>query len=140
MAEYDAKMQAKLEQEYRCKIDNAKSISNQLEEFKLKYIQNLKAEMLEGELIKRQAEEDLEREKGRELARQKRALAMKQDLIEANKMQVRMQDESRQKELEDEERIEEFARKKAARDLMKQEREQARFSDKQNTRQKMIDR
>jgi len=96
--------------------------------------------MLEGELIKRQAEEDLEREKGRELARQKRALGMKQDLIEANKMQVRMQDESRQKELEDEERIEEFARKKAARDLMKQEREQARFSDKQNTRQKMIDR
>jgi len=95
MAEYDTKMQAKLEHEYKNKIENAKSISNQLEEFKLKYIQNLKAEMLEGELIKRQAEEDLEREKQRELARQKRALGMKQDLIEANKQQVRMQDESR---------------------------------------------
>lgn len=77
MAEYDVKMQAKLEVEYKNKIDNAKSISNQLEEFKLKYIQNLKAEMLEGELIKRQAEEDLEREKAREMARQKRAMQMK---------------------------------------------------------------
>jgi hypothetical protein len=85
MAEYDVKMQAKLEQEYKNKIDNAKSISNQLEEFKLKYIQNLKGEMLEGELIKRQADEDLEREKAREMARQKRAMQMKQELIEANK-------------------------------------------------------
>lgn len=85
MAEYDVKMQAKLEVEYKNKIDNAKSISNQLEEFKLKYIQNLKGEMLEGELIKRQADEDLEREKGREMARQKRAMQMKQELIEANK-------------------------------------------------------
>jgi hypothetical protein len=39
----------------------------------LNYIKGLKEEMLEGELIKRQAEEDLEREKQRELARQKRA-------------------------------------------------------------------
>jgi len=85
MAEYDVKMQAKLEQEYKNKIDNAKSISNQLEEFKLKYIQNLKGEMLEGELIKRQADEDLEREKAREMARQKRSMQMKQELIESNK-------------------------------------------------------
>lgn len=140
MAEYDAKMQAKLEQEYKNKIENAKSISNQLEEFKLKYIQNLKAEMLEGELIKRQAQEDLEREKARELARQKRAMEMKQELIEANKQQMRMQEEAKAKELEEEERIEAFAKKKAARDLMKQEREHARFSEKQNERQKMIDR
>jgi len=96
--------------------------------------------MLEGELIKRQAEDDLEREKQRELARQKRALGMKQDLIEANKSQVRIQEDAKQKELEDEERIEEFARKKAARDLMKQERESSRFADKQGARQKMIDR
>ncbi len=70
-------MQAKLEQEYKNKIDNAKSISDQLEQFKLNYIKKLKEDMLEGELIKRQAEEDLEREKQRELARQKRALEMK---------------------------------------------------------------
>lgn len=119
MAEYDAKMQAKLEKEYANKIDNAKSISNQLESFKLSYIKKLKEDMLEGELIKRQAEEDLEREKQRELARQKRAQQMKQELIEANQAQMRLQEVKKKEELDEEERIEAFAKKKGARDLMK---------------------
>ncbi len=67
MEEYDAKMRAKLEREYNKKMENSKAISDQLEEFKINYIKSLKEEMLEGELIKRQAEEDLEREKIREL-------------------------------------------------------------------------
>jgi len=69
MEEYDAKMRAKLEREYNKKMENAKAISDQLEEFKINYIKQLKEEMLEGELIKRQTEEDLEREKIRELQR-----------------------------------------------------------------------
>jgi len=40
--------------------------------------------MLEGELIKRQAEEDLEREKVRELQRQKKAAEIKADIMKAN--------------------------------------------------------
>lgn len=67
MAEYDQKMREKLEREYNKKMENAKAISDQLEEFKISYIKTLKEEMLEGELIKRQVEEDLEREKVREL-------------------------------------------------------------------------
>lgn len=70
MAEYDVKMRAKLEQEYKLKQMNAKDISEQLENFKLNFIKQLKEEMLEGELIKRQVEEDLEREKHREIMRQ----------------------------------------------------------------------
>ena len=70
MAEYDEKMRAKLEQEYKLKQANARDISEQLESFKLNFIKQLKEEMLEGELIKRQTEEDLEREKQREIARQ----------------------------------------------------------------------
>ena len=70
MAEYDEKMRAKLEQEYKLKQANAKDISEQLENFKLNFIKSLKEEMLEGELIKRQVEEDLEREKQREIMRQ----------------------------------------------------------------------
>lgn len=77
MVEYDEKMQKKLEVEYKGKIENAKAISDQLEEFKLSYIKQLKEEMLEGELIKRQAEEDLEREKGKEIAKMKRGQEMK---------------------------------------------------------------
>ena len=69
MKEYDEKMTKKLETEYQKKMENAKAISSQLEEFKLNYVKQIKQEMLEGELIKRQAEEDLEREKQKELAR-----------------------------------------------------------------------
>ena len=69
MTEYDEKMRAKLEQEYKLKQQNAREISEQLENFKLNFIKTLKEEMLEGELIKRQTEEDLEREKLREVQR-----------------------------------------------------------------------
>lgn len=69
MAEYDEKMKKKLEQEYNLRQDNAKNISDQLENFKLNYIKQIKEELLEGELIKRQVEEDLEREKQKEIAR-----------------------------------------------------------------------
>jgi len=60
-------MREKLEKEYNKKMENAKAISDQLDEFKLNFIKNLKEEMLEGELIKRQVQDDLEREKIREL-------------------------------------------------------------------------
>jgi hypothetical protein len=62
-------MREKLEAEYNKKMENSHAISDQLDEFKLNYIKGLKEEMLEGELIKRQAEEDLEREKIREVQR-----------------------------------------------------------------------
>jgi hypothetical protein len=38
MVEYDEKMRAKLEQEYKLKQSNAKDISEQLESFKLNFI------------------------------------------------------------------------------------------------------
>ncbi len=90
MEEYDAKMRAKLEREYNKKMENAKAISDQLEEFKINYIKQLKEDMLEGELIKRQTEEDLEREKIRELQRQKKAAGIKADIMKANADQIRM--------------------------------------------------
>lgn len=53
MVEYDQKMREKLEREYHKKMENSKAISDQLEEFKINYIKQMKEEMLEGELIKR---------------------------------------------------------------------------------------
>ena len=69
MTDYDQKTRDKLEKEYSKKMDNASMISQQLEEFKLNYIKKLKEDMLEGELIKRQVDEDLEREKQKEIMR-----------------------------------------------------------------------
>ena len=140
MQEYDEKMRAKLEQEYKMKLANAKDISDQLENFKLNYIKQLKEEMLEGELIKRQTEEDLEREKQREIARQQRVAQMRADFAEANQQLLQQKEAERLKDLEDDKRIAEFAKKKEHLENMKKECEAQRFADKQDTRQKMIDR
>jgi len=134
MSEYDEKMRAKLEQEYRLKQSNAKDISEQLENFKLSFIKQLKEEMLEGELIKRQTEEDLEREKQREVQRQQKVAQMRSDLAEANEQLMQIKESERRKEVEEEKKIEAFAQKRAHLDILKKEREEKRFSDKQQTR------
>lgn len=140
MSEYDEKMRAKLEQEYKLKQANAKDISEQLETYKLNYIKQLKEEMLEGELIKRQTEEDLEREKQREIQRQQKVSKMRADLATANEELMKIKEAERLKEIEEEKKIEAFALKREQLENMKKEREEKRFQEKQSTRQKMIDR
>lgn len=92
MKDYDAKTRAKLEKEYVQRQENAKSISDQLEDYKMSYIKRMKEDMLEGELIKRQVEEDLEREKHKQLQRQKLGAERKADLVKANKAMIEAQE------------------------------------------------
>ena len=134
MKEYDEKMRAKLEQEYKLKQVNAKDISDQLENFKLNFIKTMKEEMLEGELIKRQTEEDLEREKQKEVQRQQKVAQMRSDLANANEQLLKMKQAEQLKDLEEEKKIEAFAAKREQLENMKKERETKRFSDKQATR------
>lgn len=130
MTEYDEKMRAKLEQEYKLKQANAKEISEQLENFKLGFIKQLKEEMLEGELIKRQTEEDLEREKLREVQRQQKVAQMRSDLADANAQLMKIKEAERLKEVEEERKIEDFAKKREHLENLKKEREEKRFKDK----------
>ena len=67
-------------------------VSDQLEEYKLSFIKRMKEDMLEGELIKRQVEEDLEREKQKEIQRQKLAAERKADLVKANRSMIEAQE------------------------------------------------
>lgn len=133
-------MRAKLEQEYKLKQANAKDISEQLENFKIGFIKQLKEEMLEGELVKRQTEEDLEREKQREIQRQQKVAQMRADLANANQELMKIKEAERLKEVEEEKKINQFAQKREKLENLKKEREEKRFADKQSTRQKMIDR
>ena len=63
MAEYDERLREKLEKEYKKKMKNAENLQTQLEDFKMSFIKRIKEDELEGELIKKQVEEELEREK-----------------------------------------------------------------------------
>ena len=69
MAEYDERLREKLEKEYHKKMKNSQMVTQQLEDFKLEYIKKLKEDELEGQLIKKQVEEELEREKQRDIQR-----------------------------------------------------------------------
>ena len=84
MVEYDERFREKLEKEYRKRMKNADNISTQLEDFKMSFIKRLKEDELEGELIKKQVEEELTREKLKELERRKKAGKQKEDFKSAN--------------------------------------------------------
>ncbi len=86
--------------------------------------------MLEGELIKRQTEEDLEREKQREVKRQQKVAQMRSDLAEANTQLSKIKEAERLKEIQEEEKIEAFAMKREMLENLKKEREEKRFADK----------
>ena len=83
--------------------------------------------MLEGELIKRQTEEDLEREKLREIQRQQKVAKMRADLAQANEELMKIKEAERLKEIEEEKKIEAFALKREQLENLKKEREEKRF-------------
>ena len=70
MAEYDERLREKLEKEFHKKQKNSHMVTQQLEDFKLDYIKKLKEDELEGQLIKKQVEEELEREAQKDIKRQ----------------------------------------------------------------------
>lgn len=95
MEEYDEKTRQKLLEEYRKKVENQKVISDQLQEFKMRQIKRIQEEMLEGQLIRKQAEEDLVKERQRELERKQRQQEQKEAFKRANEDLVRYQEAQR---------------------------------------------
>lgn len=111
-------------------MKNAKEINDQLDDFKLNYIKKMKEEQLEGQLIKKQVEEELEREKLRDLERLKRAAKTREEFKRANEELLKIQQEIAVKEQEEERKIEEYARKKDAIEHLKKTKESERFKQK----------
>ncbi len=72
----------------------------------------MKEEQLEGELIKKQVEEELEREKLRDMERLKRAAKTREEFKKANEDLLQMQAQMALKEKEEELRIQEREQKK----------------------------
>lgn len=84
MEAFDDKVKQKLVDEYTRKMSNSKIISDQLHEFKMKYIKRMQDEMLEAELINRQVQEELHREHDKDLERKKRQIQQKETFRKAN--------------------------------------------------------
>ena len=104
MEEYDRRMQERLEELHARKHETARVVKQQLYDFKQQYIKRVKEEMLEGELVKRKARQELELEKQKELERRKRQAKTREELTQANEALKRYNDELKRKEREEEER------------------------------------
>lgn len=140
MIEYDERLREKLEKEYKKKMTNAKMVQDQLEDFKMSYIKKYKEDELEGQLIKKQVDEELERERHKELERRKKAIGVREEFKKANEDLIHVQAAIALKEKEEDRRIEEHARKKEALEHLKRTRVADRFSNQQKIKQALVDR
>jgi hypothetical protein len=84
MEAFDDKVRQKLIEEYERKMQNSKVISDQLHEFKMKFIKRMQDEKLEAELINRQVNEELQREHEKEQERKRKQLEQKATFKKAN--------------------------------------------------------
>ena len=84
MEAFDDKVRQKLIEEYERKMQNSKVISDQLHDFKMKYIKRIQDEKLESELINRQVQEEMHREHEKELERKRKQMEQKETFKKAN--------------------------------------------------------
>ena len=127
MEEYDERLREKLEKEYHKKMKNTQMITEQLEEFKMNFIKKIKEEELEGELIKKQVQGELDKEKMRDVQRVERVKKTREEFKNANEDLLRLQAQIALKEQEEEQRILEHSKKKDAIDHLKKTKEGERF-------------
>lgn len=80
--------------------------------------------MLEGELIKRQVEEDLEREKQKEIARLKKVAQNRADLAKVNRQQMQQKEAERLRDEQHALEIEKHNVKRQALEDMRKEKEE----------------
>lgn len=90
--------------------------------------------MLEGELIKKQVEEEIEKERQREMARKQAQFEQREQFKQANEDLKVFSETIRQKEALEEGKISEYARKKEAMEKLRRDKEEQKFTEKQKTR------
>lgn len=117
----------------------AKAQKVQLAEYKEKRLAEIEDLIMEGEMLRTKAAEDMEQER---VAERKRRAQAAQALVETQKAntylkQIKAEDLLRQ--TREEEKIEEYAKRKEHMLELRKQKEEEVFRTKQNTRQRMID-
>ena len=139
MDEYDKKIELKkiLEEEKRKEIMNA--MREQLQESKIKIIQDYQERMVEGRLMKINMQKALEEEKKLAELKEQRKKQMQKEYFEANERLKKEKKLKEEKELAEEKKIELFAIKKQQRDDLRKKVEDQKIKDKLDMHQKLID-
>lgn len=114
-------------------------ITKQFREYKTKRIIEYQDQVVEGQIIKKQAIDAIEKERQKELARLENAKVMQAEFIDANVKLKEYKKVIAAKNREEEKKIEEFALAKEQLTELKKRKEQERFENKQMIRQRLID-
>ena len=112
MEDYDERTRKQLQDMFYRKHENAKVIKNQLFEFKMNTVKKVKDEMLEGELIKRKAKQDLMEEQRKQQELRQQQARQREQFKQANEELKAYNEELKRKEAAELLRIEDYAVKK----------------------------
>ena len=139
LQEYDRKMMEKLLEEQKRKVEVQKTLKNQLTDTKHRIVKRMQEDYIEGQLMKKQAKEEIEKERKNELARRQKAVEAQNDTKKANDYLQELKKQEQARIAEEERRIQDYANKKEAVMATRKDREERKFKEKLDTRQRMID-
>lgn len=139
LQEYDQKELEKKEADLLRKQELIHIINSQLKDSKIKKIKDYQDRVIEGQIIKKRALEELEEEKLKELEKKRLNDILKEEFVKANLELERMKEDKKLKEQAEERKIEEFAIKKQQLVDLRKKKENEKFQEKQKKRQQIID-
>ncbi len=139
MADYDSKEKAKELKDQEKKRTNAEIIKDQWRESQLKRQRLAQESKVEGELVKKQVAEELEKDYQKELERKQRAVDAQHEFFESNERLQKTKDTVKQRDRDAERKTLEYAEEKERMSNLRRQKEDERFKAKQAIRQKMID-
>ena len=137
--DYDKKMEMRKKMEEDKRKERMQIMRDQLQESKIKIIQDYQEKLVEGQLMKLNMQKALEEEKRNNELKEKQKKEMQKEYFDANERLKKAKEEKRQKEIEEEKKIEEFAIKKQQRDDLRKKVEGQKLKQKIDNHQKMID-
>jgi len=111
----------------------------QLAEFKEKRFREVEDSMLEGELLRRKALEDLEGERNAEKGRRDQAVRAVTETMQANEYLKQIKAEEMLRQQREEEKIQEYAKRKEKMLQLRKKKEEEVFQQKQQARAAMIE-
>ena len=112
MEDFDKKEIERQKIENEKKIQRMNIINEQMQESKLKMIQDFQEKLVEGQIMKLDMKKALEQEKLEQKLREQKAAEQRRQYIEENRRLLKEKEIQKQKELNEEKKIEEYAKKK----------------------------
>ncbi|MFO0515418.1 MAG: hypothetical protein ACK5YA_01060 [bacterium] len=130
----DKELEFKSKRDYRMQV-----VNQQLKDAKIKKIKEFQDNVIEGEIIKKKARDEVEEQRQKDIEKKNNIERMNKEFVDANIELEKLKEQKRVKEQLEEKKIEEFSIKKQEMVELRKRKEEEKFHEKQRQRQKIID-